>query len=149
PEYSAVFHCRGCWAVLSDSLKLCAQEDRDLRAVVCCRQCRAGPGRRGRRSAGSLYLSLSLPSGATDEVIWKDSLMVGLEGALKGCAYYGLSCRSCGLAVGIILYSTPRRLACLRGLFCFFKDYILCYFLKTQMVIEASLVKFPAVTIKD
>ncbi|NWR75028.1 MS18B protein, partial [Centropus unirufus] len=123
PECSAVFHCRGCWAVLSDSLKLCAQEDRDVRAVACCR--------------------------ATDEVIWKDSLMVGLEGALKGCAYYGLSCRSCGLAVGIILYSTPRRLAYLRGLFCFFKDCILCYFLKTQMVIEASLVKFPAVTIKD
>ncbi|XP_069713988.1 protein Mis18-beta [Phaenicophaeus curvirostris] len=74
--------------------------------------------------------------------------MVGIQGALLGCAYYVLTCQSCGSPVGFILYSAPSSLAYLRGLFCFLKGNILCYFLKNQVVIEASMVNFPAVTLK-
>ncbi|XP_072720494.1 LOW QUALITY PROTEIN: protein Mis18-beta [Ciconia boyciana] len=123
PKDCAVFHCRGCWAVLGDSLHLCAQEEQRLGLLVCFK--------------------------VTDDVAWEDSLMVGLEGALLGCAYNTLSCRSCGLIVGFILYSAPSSLAYLRGFFCFFKDSIICYLLKNQMIIEASKVKFPAVTLKE
>ncbi|NWS69899.1 MS18B protein, partial [Crotophaga sulcirostris] len=91
---------------------------------------------------------LLVSSEVTKDVTWEDSLLVGLEGALLGCAYYALTCQSCGLAVGFILYSAPSDLAYLRGLFCFFKDRILCYVLKNQMIIEASEMKFPAVTLK-
>ncbi|NXI41267.1 MS18B protein, partial [Galbula dea] len=122
PEDCAVFQCRGCWAVLGDSLHLCTQELR-LDILVCFK--------------------------VTNNVAWEDSLMIGLEGALRGCAYYALSCRSCGLVVGFILYSTARDLAYLRGFFCFFKDSILCYLLKKQKIIEATKVNFPAVTLKE
>ncbi|XP_010117477.1 PREDICTED: LOW QUALITY PROTEIN: protein Mis18-beta, partial [Chlamydotis macqueenii] len=88
-------------------------------------------------------------SEVTNDVAWEDSLMIGLEGALLGCAYKVLSCRSCGLIVGFILYSTSSALAYLRGFFCFFKDSILCYLLKKQIIIEASKVNFPAVTLKE
>ncbi|NXP69321.1 MS18B protein, partial [Chloropsis cyanopogon] len=84
----------------------------------------------------------------TSDVTWQDSLLVGLEGALLGCAYYLLSCRSCGLAVGFILYSSGSDLAYLRDLFCFFKNSIICYLLGKQIIIEASKVNFPAVTLK-
>ncbi|XP_059675905.1 LOW QUALITY PROTEIN: protein Mis18-beta [Gavia stellata] len=123
PEDCAVFQCRGCWAVLGDSLHLCAQEERRLGVLVCFK--------------------------VTSDVAWEDSLMIGLEGALLGCAYNALSCRSCGLIVGFILYSTSSDLAYLRGCFCFFKDSIRCYLLKKQMIIEASKVNFPAVTLKE
>ncbi|NXX17618.1 MS18B protein, partial [Podargus strigoides] len=122
PEKCAMFQCRGCWAVLGDSLHLCAQEERHLGLLVCFR--------------------------VTKDVVWEDSLMVGLEGALLGCAYNTLSCQSCGSVVGFILYSASSDLAYLRGFFCFFKDSIICYFLKNQMIIEASKVNFPAVTLK-
>ncbi|XP_075283132.1 protein Mis18-beta [Opisthocomus hoazin] len=123
PEDCAVFQCCGCWAVLGDSLHLCAQEDRRLGLLVCFK--------------------------VTNDVAWEDSLMVGLEGALLGCTYNVLSCRSCGSVVGFILYSSSSDLAYLRGFFCFFKDSILCYLLKNQMIIEASKVNFPAVTLKE
>ncbi|NXQ28003.1 MS18B protein, partial [Alaudala cheleensis] len=123
PEECAVFHCRGCWTVLGDSLQLCGQEPPGLSVLICFK--------------------------VTSDVTWEDSLLVGLEGALLGCAYYLLSCRSCGLAVGFILYSSGSDLAHLRGLFCFFKDSIICYLLKNQIIIEASKVNFPAVTLKE
>ncbi|KAM6204790.1 LOW QUALITY PROTEIN: protein Mis18-beta [Sarcoramphus papa] len=123
PEECAMFQCRGCWAVLGDSLHLCAQEKRRLGLLVCFK--------------------------VTNDVAWEDSLMVGLEGPLLGCAYKALSCRSCGLIVGFILYSASSDLAYLRGFFCFFKDSILCYLLKNQMIIEASKVDFPDVTLKE
>ncbi|NXR03787.1 MS18B protein, partial [Sagittarius serpentarius] len=123
PKDCAVFQCRGCWAVLGDSLHLCGQEERRLGLLVCYK--------------------------VTEDVAWEDSLMIGLEGALLGCAYNALSCRFCGLTVGFILYSASRDLAYLRGFFCFFKDKILCYFLKNQMIIEASKVNFPTVTLKE
>ncbi|XP_057882497.1 protein Mis18-beta [Melospiza georgiana] len=122
PEECAVFHCRGCWTVLGDSLQLCGQEPPGLRVLICLK--------------------------VTSDVTWEDSLLVGLEGALLGSAYYLLFCRSCGLAVGFILYSSGSELAHLRDLFCFFKDSIMCYFLKNQMIMEASKVNFPAVTLK-
>ncbi|NXH14808.1 MS18B protein, partial [Bucco capensis] len=122
PEDCAVFHCRGCWTVLGDSLYLCSQ-DRRLGVLVCFK--------------------------VTNDVAWKDSLMIGLEGALLGCAYHALTCRSCGFVVGFILYSTAAKLACLRGLFCFFMDSIFCYLLKNKMIIEANNVNFPAVTLKE
>ncbi|NXK48758.1 MS18B protein, partial [Chauna torquata] len=122
-EDCAVFQCRGCRAVLGDSLHLCAQEERRLGLLACLK--------------------------VTDDVAWEDSLMIGLEGALLGCAYNALSCRSCGLIVGFTLYSTFSDLAHLRGLFCFFKDNILCYLLKNKMIIEASKVNFPALTLKE
>ncbi|XP_009959982.1 PREDICTED: protein Mis18-beta, partial [Leptosomus discolor] len=84
----------------------------------------------------------------TNGVVWEDSLMIGLEGALLGCAYKELSCRSCGVIVGFMLYSTTSDLAYLRDFFCFFKDSIFCYLLQNQMIIEASKVNFPAVTLK-
>ncbi|OPJ82947.1 protein Mis18-beta isoform X2 [Patagioenas fasciata] len=123
PQDCAVFHCRSCWAVLGDSLHLCAQEERQLGLLVCFK--------------------------VTNVVAWEDSLLVGLEGPLLGCAYASLSCRSCGSTVGLILYSASSALAYLRGLFCFFKDSINCYFLKDQMIIEASKVNFPVVTLKQ
>ncbi|KFP46090.1 Protein Mis18-beta, partial [Cathartes aura] len=92
---------------------------------------------------------LSFFSEVTNDVAWEDSLMIGLEGPLLGCAYKALSCRSCGLIVGFILYSASSDLAYLRGFFCFFKDSILCYLLKNQMIIEASKVDFPDVTLKE
>ncbi|NWI97732.1 MS18B protein, partial [Pitta sordida] len=122
PEECAVFHCRGCWTVLGDSLQLCAPQGPQLGFLVCFK--------------------------VTGDVIWEDSLLVGLEGPLLGCAYYALSCRSCGLAVGFILYSAASDLAHLRGLFCFFKDSIVCYLLGNK-IIEASKVDFPAVTVKE
>ncbi|XP_010578506.1 protein Mis18-beta [Haliaeetus albicilla] len=122
PKDCAVFQCRGCWAVLGDSLHLCAEEEQRLGLLVCFK--------------------------VTNDVAWEDSLMIGLEGALLGCAYNALSCRLCGLTVGFILYSASKDLAYLRGLFCFFKDRILCYLLKNQMIIEASKVNFPTVTLK-
>ncbi|RLW10476.1 hypothetical protein DV515_00002303 [Chloebia gouldiae] len=68
---------------------------------------------------------------------------------LGDSTYYLLFCRSCGLAVGFILYSSGSDLAHLRDLFCFFKDRIMCYLLKNQIIIEASKVNFPAVTLKE
>ncbi|XP_058685209.1 protein Mis18-beta isoform X2 [Poecile atricapillus] len=123
PEECAVFHCRSCWTVLGDSLQLCAQEPPGLSVIICFK--------------------------VTSDVTWEDSLLVGLEGALLECTYYLLTCRSCGLAVGFILYSCDSNLAYLRGLFCFFKDSIICYLLQNQIIIEASKVKFPAVTLKE
>ncbi|NXV75892.1 MS18B protein, partial [Atlantisia rogersi] len=121
PEDCAVFHCSGCWAVLGDSLHLCAQEDKRLGLLVCFK--------------------------VTNNVIWEDSLVVGLGGALLGCAYKALSCRSCGSMVGLILHSASRDLAYLRGFFCFFKESIICYLLENQTVTEASKVNFPPVTL--
>ncbi|KAF4787960.1 Opa interacting protein 5 [Turdus rufiventris] len=123
PEECAVFHCRGCWTVLGDSLQLCGQEPPGLSVLICFK--------------------------VTNDVRREDSLLVGLEGALLGCAYYLLSCRSCGLAVGFVLESSVRDLAYLRDLFCFFKDSIICYILKTQRIIEASKVNFPPVTLNE
>ncbi|XP_037994907.1 protein Mis18-beta isoform X1 [Motacilla alba alba] len=122
PDECAVFHCRGCWTVLGDSLQLCGQEPPGLSVLVCFK--------------------------VTSDVTWENSLLVGLEGALLGCAYYLLFCRCCGSSVGFILYSSGSDLAHLRDLFCFFKDSIMCYLLKNQMIIEASKVNFPAVTLK-
>ncbi|XP_052552257.1 protein Mis18-beta isoform X1 [Tympanuchus pallidicinctus] len=122
-EDCAVFQCRGCWAVLGDSLHLCALEEQRLGLVVCLR--------------------------VTSNVLCEEELMVGLEGALTGCAYNTLSCQSCGTVVGFVLYSAFRDLTHLRGFFCFFKKSIFCYLLKSKMIIEASKVKFPAVTLKD
>uniref|UniRef100_A0A8B9CG33 Opa interacting protein 5 n=1 Tax=Anser brachyrhynchus TaxID=132585 RepID=A0A8B9CG33_9AVES len=123
PEDCAVFQCHGCRAVLADSLHLCAQEERRLGLLVCLR--------------------------VTGDVAWEDALLVGLEGALLGCAYNALYCRSCGSMVGFILYSAFSNLAHLRGLFCFFKESILCYLLKNKITIEASKVNFPALTLKE
>ncbi|NXI15147.1 MS18B protein, partial [Irena cyanogastra] len=117
PEECAVFHCRGCWTVLGDSLQLCGHEPPGLSVLICFSQCLVGPA-----GAASLF---------------------------PFSAYYLLSCRSCGLAVGFILYSSGSDLAYLRGLFSFFKDSITCYLLKNHMIIEASKVNFPAVTIKE
>ncbi|NXQ55948.1 MS18B protein, partial [Anthoscopus minutus] len=123
PEECAVFHCRDCWTVLGDSLQLCGQEPPGLSVLICFK--------------------------VTSDVTWEDSLSVGLDGALVGCTYYLLSCRSCGLALGFSLYSSDSDLAYLRGLFCFFKNSIMCYLLKHQKTIEASKVNFPAVTLKE
>ncbi|XP_014107384.1 PREDICTED: protein Mis18-beta isoform X2 [Pseudopodoces humilis] len=96
-------------------------------AVFHCRSCWTVLG-------DSLQLCAQEPPGlsvvicfkVTSDVTWEDSLLVGLEGALLECS-----------------------LAYLRGLFCFFKDSIICYLLQNQMIIEASKVKFPAVTLKE
>ncbi|NXR22292.1 MS18B protein, partial [Cinclus mexicanus] len=94
-------------------------------------------------------VSLCFFTEVTGDVTWEDSLLIGLEGALLGCAYYLLTCRSCGLAVGFILHSSGSDLAYLRDLFCFFKDSIICYLVKKQRIIEASKVNFPPVTLKE
>ncbi|NXG03859.1 MS18B protein, partial [Sakesphorus luctuosus] len=117
PEHCAVFHCRGCWTVLGDSLQLCLPGAPQHGFLVCFSQCLVGAG--------------------------------GHFSLFPFSAYNSLSCRSCGLDVGFILYSANSDLASLRGLFCFFKDKILCYLLETQMVVEASKVDFPAVTLQE
>ncbi|NXJ10439.1 MS18B protein, partial [Odontophorus gujanensis] len=147
PEDCAVFQCRGCWAVLGDSLHLCALEEQRLGILVCISECWR-PGRGWFRALLSQRAS-PLSAGVTNDVLCEEALMVGLDGALMGCTYNTLSCRSCGSVVGFVLYSAFRDLAYLRGFFCFFKNSIFCYLLKSKMVIEASKVKFPAVTLKD
>ncbi|XP_056348081.1 protein Mis18-beta isoform X1 [Oenanthe melanoleuca] len=108
---------------------------------------RGGGGGRARSGHSGLQrVSLSLSPEVTSDVTREDSLFFGLEGALLGCAYYLLSCRWCGLAVGFILYSSGSDLAYLRDSFCFFKENIICYLLKTHRIIEASEVNFPPVT---
>uniref|UniRef100_A0A8C0H2F7 Mis18 domain-containing protein n=1 Tax=Chelonoidis abingdonii TaxID=106734 RepID=A0A8C0H2F7_CHEAB len=102
-EECALFHCRGCRSVLSDSLHLCAQEDRCLRVLVCFSE---SPGRQ----------TLCLGSGAAT------GRSLGLD---SPAAYYALYCHSCGLMVGFSLYSAFAALVHLRGLFCLFKDNIL------------------------
>ncbi|NXK73161.1 MS18B protein, partial [Amazona guildingii] len=121
-EPCAVFQCRGCWTVLSDSLQLCEHEER-LGFLVCYR--------------------------VTKDVVWEDSLTIGLEGPLLGSTYNTLTCQSCGLIVGCIIYSASRELAYLRGLFCFSKDSILCYLLKSQVIVEASKMIFPPDTLGE
>lgn len=83
PEDCAVFQCRGCRAVLADSLHLCAQEERGLGLLACLSQCRGGAGRAGQGRARCSRVSL-LSSGVTGDVAWEDALLVGLEGALLG-----------------------------------------------------------------
>ncbi|NXD07889.1 MS18B protein, partial [Nothocercus nigrocapillus] len=146
PEECAVFQCRGCRAVLGDSLHLCAQEERRLGILACLRECGRAGAARGARGAA---VTPSLFAGVTRDVACEESQMIGLEGALLGCTFNALSCRSCGLTVGFVLYSAFSDLAYLRGFFCFFKDSILCYLLKTKMIIEASKVKFPALSLKE
>ncbi|NWS27968.1 MS18B protein, partial [Polioptila caerulea] len=126
PEECAVFHCRGCWTVLGDSLQLCGQEPPGLSVLICFSQCLVGP------------------AGAEDAPLPRADFSLS-----PSSAYYLLCCRSCGLAVGFILHSSGSDLAYLRGLFCFFKDCIICYLLKNQMIIEASKVNFPAVTLRE
>ncbi|NXF07211.1 MS18B protein, partial [Smithornis capensis] len=123
PEGSAVFLCRDCWTVLGDSLQLCASKAPQLSFLVCFK--------------------------VTSDVIWEDSLLISLDDTLLGCAYNELRCRSCGVNVGFMLYSATSDLAHLRGLFCFFKDRIICYLLGNQMIIDASEVDFPTVTFKE
>ncbi|NXD80750.1 MS18B protein, partial [Halcyon senegalensis] len=122
PNDCATFHCCGCWTVLGDSLRLCAQKQRP--GILVCFK-------------------------VTKDVVWKDSLLVGLEGILLGCTYLALSCRSCDMVVGFSLYSSARDLAQLRGLFCFFTDRIVCYLLKKKTIIKASKVNFPATDLHE
>ncbi|NWY04670.1 MS18B protein, partial [Nothoprocta ornata] len=123
PEQCAVFQCRACRAVLGDSLQLCAHEERRLGLLACLR--------------------------VSGDVAREEPQLIGLEGALLGCTFNALSCRSCGLTVGFMLYSAFSDLAYLRGFFCFFKDSILCYLLKNKMIVEATKVKFPALSLKE
>lgn len=58
PEDCAVFQCRGCWAVLGDSLHLCALEEQRLGLLVCLSQC-CGPGRAGPGSAHCFFTLFS------------------------------------------------------------------------------------------
>ncbi|XP_019374584.1 PREDICTED: protein Mis18-beta [Gavialis gangeticus] len=122
PQDCAVFQCRGCHAVLSDSLHLCAQEERRLHVLACFK--------------------------VTEDVVLEDSLRVGIDGSLLGCTYNALYCRSCGVILGFNLYSSSSDLAYLRGFFCLFKDCILCYYLTTKTTIDGSEMTFPALNLK-
>lgn len=85
PEDCAVFQCRGCWAVLGDSLHLCALEEQRLGLLVCLSQC-CGPGRAGPGLVPHAASPRSSPlsAGVTSNVLCEEALMVGLEGALMG-----------------------------------------------------------------
>uniref|UniRef100_A0A8C3HI65 Mis18 domain-containing protein n=1 Tax=Chrysemys picta bellii TaxID=8478 RepID=A0A8C3HI65_CHRPI len=102
-EECALFHCRGCRAVLGDSLHLCAQEDRCLQVLVC--------------------FSESLERQTLPEHLETSALLKSFLSLFS--AYYALYCHSCGLMVGFSLYSAFAALVHLRGLFCLFKDHIL------------------------
>ncbi|XP_030071156.1 protein Mis18-beta [Microcaecilia unicolor] len=110
-----VFQCRHCNAVLGDSLPLCRSGER-LGAIVCIR--------------------------VTDEVVCEDSLMIDYEGPLNGCSYHVLYCRSCTMKVGFSLFSAFASVAHLRELFCFLKQNISCYVLKTKTTVPASDLNF-------
>ncbi|XP_062973767.1 protein Mis18-beta [Elgaria multicarinata webbii] len=120
-EDCALYQCRRCRAVLGDSLHLCAQEEK-LRLLVCFK--------------------------VTNDVAVENELMVCVEGDLIGCTYNVLICRSCETAIGIKPYCS-KPLAYLRGLFCLFKDNIICYLFKTKTTIEASLMTCPPVSLKE
>ncbi|XP_051833076.1 protein Mis18-beta [Antechinus flavipes] len=116
-ENMVVFQCLGCFAVLGDSVHLCREETRLLSILVFSR--------------------------LTNNVILDKSLLVGIEGGLLGSTYNPLFCHSCGLSIGFRLYSTYATLSDLKGLFCLFKDSIVCYLLKTKSVVNASEMEFP------
>ncbi|XP_036591891.1 protein Mis18-beta [Trichosurus vulpecula] len=117
-ENFVVFHCLDCFAVLGDSVHLCGEETRLLSVLILSR--------------------------ITHNVILDKSLLVGIEGALLGSTYNPLFCQSCGLSVGFRLYSTYATFSDLKGLFCLFKNSIVCYFLKTKSIVNALEMDFPA-----
>ncbi|XP_016278896.2 protein Mis18-beta [Monodelphis domestica] len=116
-ENYVVFHCLGCSAVLGDSVHLCGEETRPLSILVFSR--------------------------ITNNVILDKSLLVGIEGALLGSTYNPLFCQSCGHSVGFRLYSTYAAFSDLKGLFCLFKNSIVCYLLKTKSIVNATEMEFP------
>ncbi|XP_020865034.1 protein Mis18-beta [Phascolarctos cinereus] len=116
-ENFVVFHCLDCFAVLGDSVHLCGEETRLLSILVLSR--------------------------ITHNIILDKSLLVGIDGALLGSTYNPLFCHSCGLSVGFRLYSTYATLSDLKGLFCLFKNSIVCYLLKTKSIVNASEMEFP------
>ncbi|XP_074145431.1 protein Mis18-beta [Sminthopsis crassicaudata] len=116
-ENLVVFQCVGCSAVLGDSVHLCGEETRLLSILVFSR--------------------------LTNNVILDKSLLIGIEGGLLGSTYNPLFCHSCGLSIGFRLYSTYATFSDLKGLFCLFKDSMVCYVLKTKSVINASELEFP------
>ncbi|XP_072842351.2 protein Mis18-beta isoform X1 [Pogona vitticeps] len=158
-EDCAVYQCRRCRAVLGDSLHLCAQEG-TLRLLVCFSEFlriltarRVGRKEKKKRAKLHILLTAIVPvtytvPEVTDDVVVEDNLMVCVEGDLIGCTYNMLNCRSCGTGVGFKLYCS-KSLAYLRGLFCLFKDSIICYLLKTKTTVEASKVICPPVSLKD
>ncbi|XP_060119307.1 protein Mis18-beta isoform X1 [Heteronotia binoei] len=118
-EECMMFQCQRCRTVLGDSLSLCAQEEN----LIACFK-------------------------VTNDVIVEDSVMVCIEGDFMGCTYNTLNCRSCKLDIGITLLCSAS-LAYLRGIFCLFKDCVVCYMLKTKTTVKASKITFPTVSLKE
>nr|XP_033808902.1 protein Mis18-beta [Geotrypetes seraphini] len=117
-----VFQCRQCNAVLGDSLQLCRGGEQ-LGAVSCIR--------------------------VTDEVVCEDCLVIDYEGPLNGCSYHVLHCRSCTMKVGFSLFSAFASVAHLRELFCFLKQNISCYILKTKTTVPASDLNFDISSLQE
>ncbi|XP_029454474.1 protein Mis18-beta [Rhinatrema bivittatum] len=121
-EELVVFQCRHCNAVLGDSLQLCRGGE-EIGAIVCVR--------------------------VTDEVICEDSLVIDYDGPLNGCSYHILRCRSCRMKVGFSLFSAFTSVAHLRELFCFLKQNIFCYVLKTKATVPASDLSFDVSSLRE
>ncbi|KAM4664174.1 protein Mis18-beta [Discoglossus pictus] len=122
PEDSAVFMCRTCFSVFGDSLSVCGEDER-LGVLLCVR--------------------------VTEDVTIGESLHFGVDGALKGCAYHPLRCRSCGSNIGFNLHSSCRTYAYLRGLFCLFKQSLSCYLFKSKTVVPGKELHFELTSLQE
>lgn len=100
PKDCAVFQCRGCWAVLGDSLHLCAEEEQRLGLLVCFSQCPPGGlGARGRGVPGPVRRGRAGPGTGPE----------GAAGVRSVRALGGCLCACLGFSGSLFLLRSHKR----------------------------------------